>query len=270
MTDAGTSVVPPGAESSSILLKAFGVLRAFNADKRIMSLTELSRESGLPKSTVHRLLARLIELGAVEHRPVGYALSIEFRRLGAITPAAGGRDVALPHLIWLQQATGCAVHFGVLRTLEVVYLEALARIGSPGAWPPVGARVPANCTALGKALLAWQDPDEVEVSLRQNGLVPLTSRSICEVEPLMGQLRAIRGGALAHARDESRPGVSSVAAPIVVGGVAVAAFSISFPSHVAINRHVEGAVRAATSRIVSEFKRGLSNGQARWHPYVFE
>jgi DNA-binding IclR family transcriptional regulator len=192
------------------------------------------------------------------------------RRLGAITPAASGRDVALPHLIWLQQASGCAVHFGVLRTVEVVYLEALARTQSPSAWPPVGARVPANCTALGKALLAWQDPDEVEASLRQNALVALTAQSICDAEPLMAQLREIRGGALAHARDESRAGVSSVAAPIVVGGVAVAAFSISFPSHVSVNQHVEGAMRAATSRIVSEFKRGLSNGQARWHPYVFE
>ena len=70
---------------SSILSKAFDLLRAFNSNERVMSLTELSEASGLAKSTVHRLLARLVELGAIEHHRDSYRIGIEIFRLGVTT-----------------------------------------------------------------------------------------------------------------------------------------------------------------------------------------
>ena len=60
----------------SILSKAFDLLRAFNSGERVMTLSELSRASGLSKSTVHRLLARLIDLGAIEHHRAGYRVGL--------------------------------------------------------------------------------------------------------------------------------------------------------------------------------------------------
>src|SRR4051794_26790872 len=128
----------PSNESPSILSKAFELLRAFNSAERVMTLSELSRAAHLPKSTVHRLLARLVELDAVEHHGDGYKLSLGLMQLGATTPAASMRDLALPYLAGLHRWTGETVHFGVLRQFDVVYLEKLAPANSPSELSRVG------------------------------------------------------------------------------------------------------------------------------------
>ena len=91
----GHSVEP---EPPSILSKAFDLLRAFDQTARVMTLSELARAANLPKSTVHRLLARLIDLDVIEHHAQGYRLSLSLIQLGATTPAAGLRELAAPHL----------------------------------------------------------------------------------------------------------------------------------------------------------------------------
>jgi len=111
---------------SSILSKAFDLLRAFNSNERVMSLTELSEASGLAKSTVHRLLARLVELGAIEHHRGSYRIGIEVFRLGVTSLAASMRDTAISHLATLHRQTGRTVQLGVMRGHEVVFLERLS------------------------------------------------------------------------------------------------------------------------------------------------
>ena len=106
---------------SSILSKAFDLLRAFNSNERVMSLTELSEASGLAKSTVHRLLARLVELGAIEHHRGSYRIGIEVFRLGVTSLAASMRDTAISHLATLHRQTGRTVQLGVMRGHEVVF-----------------------------------------------------------------------------------------------------------------------------------------------------
>ena len=71
-------------EVASILNKAFDLLYAFNDNSRVMTLSELARASGLPKSTVHRLLARLVDLGALG-RPASKPVLLDLP-----TPAADG------------------------------------------------------------------------------------------------------------------------------------------------------------------------------------
>ena len=90
-------------EVASILNKAFDLLYAFNENTRVMTLSELARASGLPKSTVHRLLARLVDLGALEHHRSGYKLGLGLLQLGSTTPAANMRDLATPILVALQR-----------------------------------------------------------------------------------------------------------------------------------------------------------------------
>ncbi len=126
-----------------------------------MTLSELSRASGLPKSTVHRLLSRLVDLGAVEHHRSGYKIGMGLLQLGASTPAGYMRDLAMPHLTKLHQWTGQTVLMGALRDFDVVYLEKLAQRDSPASIVTIGSRLPANCTALGKALLAYENLDDL-------------------------------------------------------------------------------------------------------------
>jgi DNA-binding IclR family transcriptional regulator len=261
------SAPTPDTRPSSILAKAFDLLRAFTPEQPVMSLTEISRRSGLPKSTVHRLLERLLDLDAVERFPHGYCVSLALSQLGAITPAAGGRDAAMPYLAWLHRGTGHTARYAVLRSLEVVYLEELTRQRRGSQRSRVGSRLPATCTAIGKALLAWEDRTRLDQLLRQNPLPALTPRSGRSVDRLLGELGEVRADGLAHEQDEAELGWSCVGAPIVVDGFAVAAISLQYPSDAPLDSKVEDAVRAAATRIARDIRVGLRNGNERQFPH---
>jgi DNA-binding IclR family transcriptional regulator len=254
-------------EHASILSKAFAVLRAFNPNRRTMTLSEISRSSGLAKSTVHRLLERLIELDAIEQFPDGYAISLSFVQLGATTPAASGRDAAMPYLAYLHRTTGLPVHYGVLRELEVVILARLTGPQRRATVFDVGTRVPAHCTAIGKAMLAWADAAELDRLLRRRPLVGRTQHSITDPDCLLVELAAARANGLAYDRAEGFLAVSSVAAPVVVSGFAVGAISITHPADVPLEEHTLHALRDASERLCGDFAVGLSGRRERWFPH---
>src|SRR5699024_10274570 len=101
-----------GGEPNSILSKAFQVLKAFDSTDRVLSLSQVSRVSGLPKSTVHRLIGRLVDLGALEPHRSGYRIGLTIFQIGANMPVHGLRDRALPYLAALHRWSGQTVHFG--------------------------------------------------------------------------------------------------------------------------------------------------------------
>jgi DNA-binding IclR family transcriptional regulator len=75
------------AAAPSVLWKAFGVLAAFSHQDRVLTLAEIARRSGLPKSTAHRVLAILAETGAVEQGEGGYRTLLEGSRLASREPS---------------------------------------------------------------------------------------------------------------------------------------------------------------------------------------
>jgi DNA-binding IclR family transcriptional regulator len=250
---------------SSILSKAFYLLRAFNSRERVMTLSELTRASGLPKSTVHRLLARLVELGAIESHGAGYKLGLELFQLGSVTPAYAMRDTAMPHLAAVHRWTGRTVSLALLRGFDVVYLERVVPCGeAPGPFG-VGSRVPANCTAMGKALLAYEHPDDL-ASLMRSPLRALTPRSITDAGELTSQLRSVRQGELARASGEARRGIACVASPIIVKGCAVGAISVSHPVGAKLDPRMDGVLRETTALLGREVQAGLADQRAPWFP----
>lgn len=252
-------------ETPSILNKAFDLLRAFNPHERVMTLSELARAANLPKSTVHRLLARLVELGAVEHHRSGYKIGLGLLQLGAGTPAGYMRDLALPYLAQLHRWSEATVHFAVLRQFDVVYLEKLAGRESRASITNVGSRLPANCTAIGKAMLAHEDLDELADFL-PSPLPGMTPQSITSVETLISELRKVRDEGVARESGEAQLGLACVAAPLLMSGFAIGAVSIGFPSELPPPRKVEDALRVTAARIVQDVEDGLSAGREHWFP----
>lgn len=257
---AATTIEPP-----SILTKAFNLLRAFNPHQRVMTLSELSRAAGLPKSTVHRLLARLVELGAVEHHRSGYKIGLGLLQLGAGTPAGYMRDLGLPHLGQLHRWSGATVHFAVLRQFDVVYLEKLASPGSPASITSIGGRLPANCTAIGKALLAHENFDDLAAFL-PDPLPQMTARSITDVATLVDQLRRVRDGGIAREEGEAQPGLACIAAPVVLNGFAIGAVSLGIESGASLPPRAENALALTARRIAEDVDCGLAEGREHWFP----
>lgn len=254
-----------GAEAPSILTKAFDLLHAFNPHERVMTLSELSRASGLPKSTVHRLLARLVDLGAVEHHRSGYKIGVGLLQLGASTPAGYMRDLAMPYLANLHRWTGQTVAFAVLREFDVVYLEKLAPTDSPSSIAQVGSRLPANCTAIGKILLAHENLDDLADFL-PSPMPGMTPQSVTDVPTLVGQLRVARGEGLARESDEAQLGLSCVATGLVMNGFAIGAVSVGFPTGTTMPAQLESALRDTASKVVKDVEAGLAKGRGHWFP----
>jgi DNA-binding IclR family transcriptional regulator len=239
---------PPAAPS--VLWKAFGVLGAFSHRDRVLSLAEIARRSALPKSTAHRVLAMLLETGAVEQTRSGYRLGLRMFSLGALPPEAELREAAMVHLEWLHRATGQTLHLAVLRGGDVVYLEKLLSrqcVDTPAA---IGDRLPASCTAVGKALLAFSG-EQAEASALARALPRLTTRSVRSEVALRGQLAAIRAQGFATDRQESTDGLACVAVPVIAGGHAVAAVSVAFPASAGTGSVFIGPLRQAAAAIAS-------------------
>ncbi|WP_375502987.1 IclR family transcriptional regulator [uncultured Jatrophihabitans sp.] len=213
------------AESErSVVRRALMVLDCFLGNTEERTVTQISRETGLPMATVHRLLATLIEWGGVERHGRGrYRLSMHVWRLGASAPHARAlRDVALPFLEDLREATHEVVHLAVLDGTHALYLEKLPSRQAATVISRVGRRLPLHATGPGKVLLAYSSPDLLEQVIAA-GLRPITTSTIVTESQLRSALAEIRRTGLIVSRNEMTDGSSSVAAPVFGPGRSIMA-----------------------------------------------
>jgi DNA-binding IclR family transcriptional regulator len=215
----------------SVLWKAFGVLGAFSHRRRVLTLAEIARSAGLPKSTAHRVLGMLTEVGAVEQVAGGYRIGLRMFSIGALPPEAALREAAMPHLEELHRVTGQTLHLAILRGADVVYLEKLLPRRSSVVMPSVvGDRLPATCTGVGKALLAFS-PGDVAAAALAGPLERRTARSLGSLAEVRRELDTIRDRGHAFDREEATAGVACVAVPVLAApGRAVAAISVAYPA----------------------------------------
>jgi DNA-binding IclR family transcriptional regulator len=211
------------ATPSAVIDRISLVLDAFDGPGRL-TLAQLVRRTGLPRSSAHRMLERLVQLRWLRRSGRDYELGMRLVELGSL---AVHQDrlvrAAQPLLGELHRATGLVVHLAILDGPDVVYLD---KVGDRMSAMPirVGGRQPAHCTAVGKALLAYCDEDApVDLAARK------TKYSICSSPQLAAELAKVRAHGIAVEREESLLGFGCVAAPIGSPGEAVAAVSVCGP-----------------------------------------
>lgn len=246
-TDDGTSngdgPARPGIE---VLTRAVDVLAAFTRGPgNVLSLAELGRRTGLPKATLHRLLAALDGLGLVERTGTGYQLGMRLFELGEHVPRKRQlREAALPFLQDLFEASHDTVHLAVLDGTDVVYLERIRGHRSAKVASRVGGRLPAYCTGVGKALLAFDA--EAAVRVLAMPLAPRTPYTIVDHQRLAEELATIRANGIAFDREENTIGIACAAAPILFDGRSVGAVSVTCsPPHLDDVARYAPAVKAA-------------------------
>ncbi len=222
------------------------VLQAFRPQGGTLTLSRLVARTGLPKATVHRLAEELVDLGLLERQAVGYRPGLGLFELGELIAAkVDMREVALPFLQDLYEATHQTVHLGIRDGLDVVYAEKIR--GHDGVDVPsrVGGRLPLSSTGVGKALLAHAPADVVEAVLSRP-LRCLTAHSVADRDVLARELAEIRRTGLALEREEAALGVACVAAPVVVAGEVLAAVSLAVPASRIRSAGLAPAVRAVS------------------------
>lgn len=215
--------------SLSQLQKSAVVLESFPAGSAL-TLAQVCARTGLARSTVHRLLVDLTALGWVARNGSTFELGIGVFQLGErVAVKHRLRSAAMPFMQDLFAVTEQTVHLAVRDGHDAVYVEKLHGHTALPLPSQIGGRLPLTCTGVGKALLALEPP-EVRAEILARPLRRCTGRSVTDARVLARELDDIRRTGVAVEREEAAVGGCCVASPVVVGGRAIAALSVSVPT----------------------------------------
>lgn len=217
--------------------RALDVLDLFLDGKGPRSVPEITAELGLPRSTAYELVQTLVSrscLRTADAQGHRYDLGLHLFELGSayaesLDLTEQGQQVARDVVARCDET----VHVAALDGTDVVYFVKADSSQAVRMVSAVGKRLPAHCTAVGKALLAGLADDEVVRRYANiTEWVRMTPNTIASVEDLLAELAAVRVRGLAFDNCESNVDVQCVAAPVRdAGGGVVAGLSISVPVH---------------------------------------
>ena len=220
-------------KTSTTVAKAFAILDMLvSKNERGLSLAEVSNHLQVSKSTAHRYLTTLEELGVVrrddrDHFGLGPKL---IQLAGAFLNNHDLRNESEPFLERLSAQTDETVHLAIPSGNNVVYI---AKVDSPHSVrmaSHIGARNPMYCTSLGKVILAHYPTDRVE-EIIHDGLPERTLHTISSPEALHAELEHVRAQGFAIDDQENEIGVRCAGAPIFdYTGKVIGAISVSGPA----------------------------------------
>jgi DNA-binding IclR family transcriptional regulator len=214
------------------IVRAVAILKAFGPEPAQRTPQELSKRTGLNRSTVYRILSALEREELVVSSGDGrYHLGPELAILGGLAlRQLDLRGVALPFLRDLAKRSGETVDLEVLRGAHVIIVEELPGDYLLNTSSNIGTIWPAHCTSTGKLLLAALPPAELD-ALLAGGLPACGPRSITDAAALRDELRAVQDRGYATSYEELEAHLHAVGAPIYDhSGRIVAAVSISGPA----------------------------------------
>lgn len=195
-----------------------------------LSTTEIAAAVDVHRTVAHRLLVTLERRDLVDRSRAGrYRLSGGVLRLGQGV-RDNLRDVSLPFLAELNEATDETVHLAVLRGTEVQFLESIESSKQLRVVSRVGRSMPAHATSVGKSILARLAADDLRAVLAATALEPVGPATVTDLVALQRELVTIRRRGYAVSKQESEAGVGSVGVPVVDrGGHVRAAISVAAP-----------------------------------------
>ena len=223
------------AEKSGVqsVERIFQLIEHLAAHPTGVSLQRLAEETGLAKSTVHRLLASLVGLGYVvqDEENGHYRLTLKMFELSSgIVDSMDIMGVAKAHLERLSQRTGEAVHLVIRDGRDIVYIYK-TESGPMRMSSRVGLRSPLYCTGVGKCILANLPPEAVRGIWDRSVITAFTPNTITDFDRLTAELSKIKAQGYALDNEEHEPGVFCIAAPIFdYSAHPVAAISVSAPA----------------------------------------
>lgn len=253
-------IAPTTVDADGMLSRTMRILGCFTADEPELSASRLGVLTGLSSSTLHRILAQMLELGLLARTPGRrYAIGARLWELGELSPLALRlRETALPFMSRLYEVTGENVHLAVLdgpspERATALYVGRLTGRTSIPTLSRMGGRQPLHTTGVGKALLATQSREWLDRFLSR----PLdreTTHSITDPEAVRAEIDRARMRGYATTREEMTLGNVSVAAPVgTVAGLP--------PTAIGVVTRIEGAdvrrLGAVVVQTASELGRAL-------------
>ena len=212
--------------------KGLRVIEAFGEAKPRLTITDVSKETGLDRATARRCLLTLAELGYAAYDGKFFELTPKILRLGhAYLSATPLPRLVQPHLDRLSETVGQSTSVSVLDGTEIVYVARAAqkRVMSISLMP--GSRLPAYCASMGRVLLAALPEAEARAIIETSDRQANTPFTRTEPDALMAELSNVRAQGYALIDQELEIGLRSIAVPLEnARGRVVAALNIGAPA----------------------------------------
>ncbi|ACL41799.1 transcriptional regulator, IclR family [Pseudarthrobacter chlorophenolicus A6] len=262
MTDAvRTDTQPPQASDQFVqsLARGLAVIRAFDAERPVMTLSEVAGQTGLTRATARRFLHTLVELGYVRTDGKTFALTAKVLQLGyAYLSGLSLPQLAQPHLEELSLKLGESTSAAVLDGADIAYIARVTtrRIMTVGI--TVGTRFPAYATSMGRVLLANLPAPALKEYLATAEIRPLTPRALGTAPELLAVLATVRAQGWCLLDQELEPGLMSVAAPVFDGAKVVAAVNVSLQAQAVAAREDPDAYLASVAQEISATAKLIS------------
>lgn len=198
------------------LEKGLLVIEAFDVRRPRLTLSDVAKLTGITRAAARRYLLTLAKLGYAEFDGRYFSLTPRILRLGyAYLSSASLSAQVQPFLERISEETGESSSAAILDGDDIVYIarSATRRIMSIGLG--VGSRLPAHCTALGRAILAYQPEDGLKAYLQRVRLEARTPKTITDKSAFQAALDATRAQGYAIVNEELEYGLRSIAVPVV-------------------------------------------------------
>jgi DNA-binding IclR family transcriptional regulator len=196
------------------------------------TLAQLARETGTPKSTLHRVCTMMSERGWIARDPLSGYIELGPRvaslaRSTPVSPLTAGFHGVARRLLDRHNETTCLT---VLDGRDSVFIAKEETTHAVRLVTPVGSRLPAFASASGRALLADRAEEEIRALYEGSELVTPTGRRLDGVEELLRILGETRRRGYAENVDETALGLHCLAVPVGVPGRVVAAITFCVPT----------------------------------------
>lgn len=238
------------------VLHAGAVLDLFTAERQEWGISEIAEALGLSKSSVHALIASLVEIGLLE-RMTNRRVRLGHKLLGFSETVLAGSDVfnsMRDMLNELMTRLGRSVYLAVRDGKRVIYINRLQGSSAvPALLGSAGATLPMHASAAGKMLLAHQPESKIRSILDDQGLERLTRKTLTSESVLAAELKSVRDHGYALSQGEYIADLFCVAAPVrnyeneVVAAIGIGATEDDFEmNRTAMIREVMRAAQLAS------------------------
>jgi IclR family transcriptional regulator, KDG regulon repressor len=254
-------------EMSETVEKAFRVLELLSTYDGPVRMGGLSRAANMNKSTTHRMLEVLSQMGYVaQFEPNGpYMLTTKMWEIGVRAfQRSDLRVVARPYLEELVKRSNETAILTRRDGSEVIIVEKVDCAQHLQAIAPLGSRSPIHASSFGKAFLMMEKSDRL-ASL-SSSLTRFTDRTITDIAALKTNLAKARVEGVGVGVDEYREGVSGVAAPVIgTDGDAYGAIGVSLPTFRLTPEALPNLI-SSVSDIARRFSEQIGYSQSVWPP----
>jgi IclR family transcriptional regulator, pca regulon regulatory protein len=243
---------------SQSLERGLAILGCFSARRPVLGIADIADELGMSRSTTHRYVITLVELGYLEQGASRkYRLGLRVTDLGmAALGSTGLREHAHPQLEELRRRTSYTAAVAVLDGEEALVVDRARtlRRAAAGAEQQPGTRLPAYASAAGKLLLSALPEPEQRAQLARIKPAKRAPRTITSKKALRAELERVAKAGIALEDEELEAGQYAIAAPVRdESGEVVAAVTLSAPGAAISLRELRDALgphlRAAADSI---------------------